>query len=42
VGEAAVYLIYAVPMLAYVLWPVGWNPRLPRRSERLTAEQQVA
>ena len=39
VGEAAVYVIYAVPMLVYVLWPVGWTPRLPRRSERLTAEQ---
>lgn len=39
VGEAAVYVLYAVPMLVYVLWPVGWSARVPRRSERLTAEQ---
>ena len=39
VGEAAVYVIYAVPMLVYVLWPVGWSSRIPlRRSERLTAD----
>jgi high-affinity iron transporter len=27
VGEAAGWLIYAIPMLAYVLWPTGWRLR---------------
>jgi high-affinity iron transporter len=35
-GEAAVYVLYAVPMLVYVLWPVGL--RVPSPSKRLTAE----
>jgi high-affinity iron transporter len=38
VGEAAVYLIYAVPMLVYVLWPVRPGLPLRRRSERLVTE----
>src|SRR6201999_3510079 len=31
IGEAAGYLIYAVPMLLYVLWPEPWRRSLRRR-----------
>ena len=38
VGEAAVYLLYAVPMALYVIWPDRLRPRLrgraPRRERR--------
>jgi len=30
VGETIGYLLYALPMLVYVLWPRGWRPRLRR------------
>jgi high-affinity iron transporter len=31
VAEAAVYILYAVPMLVYVLWPQRSRPRAPAR-----------
>ena len=38
VGEAAIYLLYAVPMALYVIWPDRLRPRLrgrvPRRERR--------
>ena len=37
VGEVAGYLIYALPMLLFVLWPDSWRGRLGRRSRATTA-----
>jgi high-affinity iron transporter len=41
VGEAAGYLIYAVPMLLYVLWPESWRGRFARRSSATPAMQRT-
>jgi len=32
VGEAAIYLLYAVPMALFVLWPDRWPRRTPARA----------
>jgi high-affinity iron transporter len=37
VGETAGWLVYALPMLAYVLWPDRWRRRLARRAAPATA-----
>jgi high-affinity iron transporter len=34
VGEAAIYLLYAVPMALYVLWPDRLRPRLARTRQQ--------
>ncbi|HEU4706477.1 MAG TPA: iron uptake transporter permease EfeU [Solirubrobacterales bacterium] len=34
--EAFVYLAYAIPMAAYVLWPQGWRPTRRRQRVRTT------
>jgi high-affinity iron transporter len=39
VGETVGYLLYAVPMLLYVLWPRGWRPRLRRSTDGVGLEQ---
>ena len=40
VGEALIYLLYALPMAVYVLWPD--RLRLRRRPARATAQQLPA
>jgi high-affinity iron transporter len=45
VGEALVYVLYAVPMALYVLWPDRLRPRrrrAPARERRATAEGRPA
>jgi high-affinity iron transporter len=45
VGEALVYLLYAVPMTLYVLWPDRLRPRrrtAPARKQRAAAEGRPA
>ena len=45
VGEALVYLLYAVPMTLYVLWPDRLRPRrrtAPAGKQRATAEGRPA
>jgi high-affinity iron transporter len=37
VGEVLGYVLYAVPMLAYVLWPDRWRRRATFRSQSLPA-----
>jgi high-affinity iron transporter len=42
VGEAAIYLLYAVPMTLYVLWPDKLRPRLVRTRRQPTPASSSA
>ena len=45
VGEALIYLLYAVPMALYVLWPDRLRPRrrtAPERKQRTAPEGRPA